>query len=134
MSHEEVTVHTLVRVVAALAGLFYLTLGIWAFAAPESFGENIANYPPYNEHLIHDIGAFMLGLGAGVLAGLLLSSALAAGLAGVAVASIMHGVSHIIDSGHGGRASDPWTVTLLGVIVLLAFLGAMSLRRADRRG
>jgi hypothetical protein len=131
MSHEEVTVHALVRVVAALAGLFYLTFGIWAFAAPESFGENIANYPPYNEHLIHDLGAFQIGLGVGVLAGVLLSSALAAGLAGVAAGSIMHGISHIIDSGHGGRAIDPWLVTAIGVLFLLAFLAALRLRRAS---
>lgn len=105
-----------------LAGLFYLVFGIWAFAAPESFADNIANFPPYNEHLIHDLGAFQIGLGVAALAGALLSDALAAALAGVAAASIMHGISHIMDHHLGGRTSDPWTVSLIGLLVLLAFL------------
>jgi hypothetical protein len=113
---------TAVRVVAALVGLSYLTSGIWAFAAPASFAANIANYGPYNEHLTHDLGAFQIGLGVAALAGVLLSDALAATLAGVAAASIMHGISHIMDHGMGGRASDPWTVSLAGLVVLLAFL------------
>ena len=110
------------KVVATLAGLFYLTFGIWAFAAPESFASNIANYGTYNEHLTHDLGAFQIGLGVAALAGVLLADALAATLAGVAAASVMHGIAHIVDSGHGGRASDPWTVSAVGLLVLLAFL------------
>jgi hypothetical protein len=116
---------TSIKVVAALAGLFYLTFGVWAFAAPESFFENIASYPPYNEHLIHDLGAFQIGIGVAALAGLLLSDALAAVLAGVAAGSLMHGISHIVDHGLGGRASDPWTVSLFGLIALLAFLAVV---------
>lgn len=75
---------TVAQIVAVLAAANYLGFGIWAFAAPESFAENIANYPPYNEHLLHDAGAFSIGLGVAALAGLLLSDALAAVLAGVA--------------------------------------------------
>jgi hypothetical protein len=122
---------TFAKLVAALAGLFYLVFGIWAFAGPRSFASNIANYGTYNEHLTHDLGAFQIGLGVAALAGLLLSDALAAVLAGVAAGSIMHGLSHIMDSGTGGRASDPWTVSLIGLLVLLAFLVAAR-RRADR--
>lgn len=122
---------TSIKVVAALAGLFYLTFGIWAFAAPESFFDSIATYPPYNEHLIHDLGAFQIGLGVAALAGAVLSNAMAATLAGVAAASLMHGVSHITDHHLGGRSSDPWTVSLLGLIVALAAVGSW---RAYKRG
>jgi hypothetical protein len=121
---------TTVKVVAALAGLFYLTFGIWAFAAPESFADNIANYGTYNEHLTHDLGAFQIGLGVAALAGVLLADALAATLAGVAAASIMHGISHVMDHQLGGRASDPWTVSLFGLVVLLAFLLVVRRKRA----
>jgi len=121
---------TAAKVVAALAGLFYLTFGIWAFAAPESFANNIANYGPYNEHLTHDLGAFQIGLGVAALAGALLADALAATLAGVAAASIMHGISHIMDHQLGGRASDPWTVSLAGLLVLLGFLLVVRRKRA----
>jgi hypothetical protein len=121
---------TLAKVVALLAGLFYLTFGIWAFAAPESFAENIATFGPYNEHYLHDLGSFQIGLGVAALAGLLLSDALAAVLAGVAAGSLMHSVSHIIDHGLGGRASDPWTVSLIGIAILCAF--ALAVRRKAR--
>ena len=119
------------KVVAAIAGLFYLTFGIWAFGAPESFAANIANYGTYNEHLTHDLGAFQIGIGVGALAGVLIADALAAALAGVAAASVMHGVSHIVDEGTGGRASDPWTVSLAGLLVLLAFLVVARRKRAS---
>jgi uncharacterized membrane protein len=113
------------KAVAALAAVLYLAGGLWAFFAPESFYENIATYPPFNEHFVHDIGAFLLGIGAGALAGLLLSNALAAGLAGVAVASLMHAVSHVVDHDHGGRSTDPWLMGALGVLSLLGFLFAL---------
>src|SRR3954469_6289641 len=113
---------TFARIVAAVAAVFYLGTGVWAFAAPRSFADTVATFPPYNEHLTHDIGAFLVGLGVAALAGLLISDALAAVLAGVAAASLMHGVSHIIDHGLGGRASDPVTVGLLGVAALFGFL------------
>jgi uncharacterized membrane protein len=118
------------KVVAVLAAVYYLVLGIWAFVVPESFAESIANYPPYNEHLVHDGGAFTIGLGVAALAGLLLSDALAAVLAGVAAASLLHGISHIVDHGHGGRPSDPWTVSVIGLAVLCGFVVAISSRRA----
>lgn len=121
------------KVVAALAGAFYLVVGIWAFAAPESFGENIANYPPYNEHLVRDGGAFTIGLGVAALSGLLLSDALAAALAGVAAASLLHGVSHIVDQGLGGRSSDPWTLSAIGIVTLCGFVVAVRSRRAGTR-
>jgi hypothetical protein len=43
-----------------------LLLGVWAFLAPASFSQFI-DYPPYNRHLIHDAGAFQLGIGTAVL-------------------------------------------------------------------
>ena len=121
---------TFAKLVGTLAGLFYLVFGIWAFAGPKSFADNIANYGQYNEHLTHDLGAFQIGLGVAALAGVLLADALAATLAGVAAASIMHGIAHIMDHQLGGRASDPWTVSLVGLLVLLAFLLAARRKRA----
>jgi uncharacterized membrane protein len=121
---------TAAKVIAALAAAFYVVTGVWAFAAPESFWRNVATYPPYNEHLIHDIGAFLIGLGVAALAGLLLSDALAAVLAGIATGSLLHAVSHLVDHDLGGRASDPWTVSLFGVLALAGFLLALARRRA----
>jgi hypothetical protein len=125
---------TFARVVAAVAAVFYIGSGVWAFAAPASFAANIAPYPPYNVHLWHDIGAFLIGLGVAALAGLVLSDALAAVLAGVAAASLLHGVSHIVDAGHGGRAIDPWAISLFGLLTLAGFVAALGRRRAGRPG
>ncbi|MGH3971909.1 MAG: hypothetical protein ACRDS9_01070 [Pseudonocardiaceae bacterium] len=121
---------TFAKIVAALAAAYSLTFGIWAFAAPESFAENIATFPPYNRHLVHDLGVFGIALGVAAAAGLLLSDALTTVLAAVAAGSLMHGVSHILDQDLGGRPSDPWTVSLIGVITLLAFLAAVTTRGA----
>lgn len=121
---------TFAKVVAALAAVSYLAFGIWAFAAPESFAENIANFPPYSRHLVHDLGVFGIALGVAAAAGLLFSDALTAMLAAVAAGSLLHGVSHIVDQGLGGRLSDPWTVSVFGVVTLLAFLAAVTTRDA----
>jgi LPXTG-motif cell wall-anchored protein len=54
-----------------------------------------------------------------------------AALAGLCyLTSVMHGISHIMDHGLGGRASDPWTVSLFGLVVLLAFLLVLRRKRA----
>lgn len=115
------------KAVAAIAAVVYLAGGCWAFFAPESFFENIATYPPFNEHFVHDLGAFQLGIAAGALAALVLSDALAAGLAAVAVGSLAHGISHLVDHDHGGNSYDPWLTGALGVLSLAGFL--LALRR-----
>jgi hypothetical protein len=122
------------KIVAGLAAAFYLVFGIWAFFAPRSFGENIATFAPYNEHLIHDLGAFQIGIGVAALAGLLTANALAAVLAGVAAGSIIHGISHMIDHGLGGRAIDPWATGLIGLVTLAAAIAAVAAGRVKRPG
>lgn len=116
---------------AVFAAAFYLICGLWAFGWPESFAEHIASFPPYNVHLLHDLGAFQLGIGAAAIGGLLLSDALAAVLAGVATGSLLHGVSHILDHDHGGRIIDPWVTSALGVAALLAFVAAVRAGRGS---
>jgi hypothetical protein len=45
----------------------FLVFGAWAFADPESFFDEVATFEPYNQHLIQDVGAFQIGLGAVLL-------------------------------------------------------------------
>ena len=121
------------RLVAVLAALSLLMLGIWAYAAPASFYRQIATFPPYNRHLIHDIGSFLTGLGAVLVFGLVLADALLATLAGVAVGLLMHGGAHIEDRALGGRPSDPYVLTILGAVVAVAAgARAIAVRRASR--
>jgi hypothetical protein len=119
-------VRPLARVIAILLGAFYLAFGAWAFLDPASFAESIASFPPYNGHLLKDLGAFQFGLGVGLIAAVTWADGVRATFLGVAAASVLHAVSHIQDRHLGGRASDPYTVGLIALLALAGFglLGA----------
>ena len=116
------------RVVALVAGLLTLGAGLWAFIGPRSFYDAVATFPPYNRHLIHDIGAFQIGLGATVLLGLRWRDTLLVVLTGYAAGAIVHAVSHIIDRDQGGTDADPFTFTVIAVVTAAAAI----LRAAGR--
>ena len=57
-----------VRVGLAILATNQLLVGVWAIAAPASFFDDfplgrgwVAQLPPYNEHLVRDVGGFSLG-------------------------------------------------------------------------
>lgn len=110
----------IVRGIIVIGAIFLAVGGAWAMFAPESFFERAANWPPYNEHFIHDIGAFQLGLAAVLGTTLIARGGVTVALAGVAVGSAFHAWSHFMDSGEGGRDSDPW---VFGVLTLLFVAG-----------
>ncbi len=119
------------RVVAVIASVFFLGGGVWAMAAPRSFYRGTATFPPYNEHFLHDVGAFQLGLGAVLVFALLRWTGLQATLAGVAVGSVAHAASHVVDRDLGGRATDPVSLSLFAALVVA---GAVASRVGGRRG
>ena len=122
------------RVVAALAGLLLIVLGLWAFLDPRSFFEQLATWPPYNEHFLHDLGALQLGLGAVLVLAAVTSDALFVALGGVGIGSAIHALSHVIDLGEGGRDSDPFIFGILALILLAAaWFRRGALRRARDR-
>ncbi len=108
-------------VVAAplLCAASMLGLGLWAFLDPPSFSDFI-DFAPYNRHLIHDAGAFQVGIGAVVLLALWWSDALMVALTGFAVASGLHPLSPAIDRSLGGHDSDVPSLGLLTVVALIA--------------
>jgi hypothetical protein len=118
-----------VTAVIVLAGVFHVGFGAWAFIAPRSFYEVIATYPPYNAHFMHDKGAFMLGIGATLLAALVWQDAKAVALLGGSVAAVVHWLAHIIDREVGGATSNLWALgafALLLVVALALRLRALS--------
>jgi peptidoglycan/LPS O-acetylase OafA/YrhL len=118
------------RIVGWAGVVFVLGSGVWAFAAPRSFYDNIATFEPYNRHFLHDIGVFTIGLGAMLLLALVTRwEALRVALAGLAVASVMHVVSHAVDSHLGGRDTD---LPALTVVALLFVLGAAAAQPSGR--
>jgi hypothetical protein len=111
-------------VVAWIGALFFVGIGAWAFLAPHSFFTKLADFPPYNRHLFHDVGAFNLGIGAALLAGIAGRSGLAVGLWGAAVATSVHAVSHWVDADQGGRSTDPALLTLLAAFLVVGLIAS----------
>ena len=108
------------KIIAILSGLFFTVLGLWAFFGTRSFFDQLANFPPYNPHLLHDIGAFQIGLGLTLLIATVWTDALAAALAGGGMGSAMHAAAHWWDRDLGGRSSDPYALTILAIVILAA--------------
>jgi uncharacterized membrane protein len=119
-----------VTIMLWLAGLFFLLPGIYAFVAPHAFYDQFATFPPYNRHLIHDIGAFQIGIGAALLLALRWSDALFVALTGAGAAAWVHVVSHIIDHDLGGETSQTVVFGVLAVLLLLAAVGRWQAMRA----
>ena len=123
--------NTVARVLIGIAALSLLASGLCAMLAPESFYGSVAMYPPYNQHFVHDIGAFMLGLGATLAVALVLTDALLVALAGNSVGAVAHFVSHSVDRQLGGLPTDPLT---FGVFALLLVGLTVWRARATRDG
>ena len=114
------TISPAVRAVLLIAGLFYGVFGLWAFFAPASFAEFVAF--PFNLHLLHDVGAFQIGIGASLLLALLWSDGVMVALGGYVVGTTVHVVSHIVDSHLGGHGTDAPALALLVVIGVAAMI------------
>lgn len=109
------------RIVAMVAGVSFLGLGLWAFVDARSFYEQLAAFPPYNPHFLHDIGAFQIGIGGVLLLSVIWSDSVGAALGGVALGATFHAVAHFLDRDLGGKVSDPWLLSALaGVLVVAA--------------
>ena len=102
-----------------LAALFFLLPGIWAFAAPHSFYDHLAPFSPYNRHLVHDIGAFQIGIGAALLLALRWTDARFVVLGGAAAGASVHLVSHVVDHDLGGKDSDVFVFGAVAVILVI---------------
>ena len=99
-----------------IGGLFVLALGIWAFLTPASFADFVAF--PYNRHLLHDVGAFQIGIGATKLLALLWADDVMVVLAGYVVGTGFHLASHIVDRHIGGHAYDPLVLSVMVAVGL----------------
>lgn len=106
-----------------------LGLGVWAYAAPESFSQFI-DYQPYNRHLVHDAGAFQIGIGVTTVLALVWSDALLVALTGFAVASGLHTISHYLDRHIGGHDGDVPSLGLLTLVALFAIYARLPRRNS----
>lgn len=124
------TKRTLVTAIAVVAALFFIGPGLWAFFDAKGFYDNLATFEPYNEHFIHDIGAFQIGIGAALAAALWKrTDAVFAALAGGAIGSGFHTIAHAMDHDLGGEDTD---VFVFGVATLVMAAGALLSFREPR--
>jgi hypothetical protein len=113
------------RVIVVLVGVYLVGFGLWAFLSPNGFYASIAQFPPYNQHFLHDLGAFQVGTGGALLATQLWEDALLAVLAGAALGGVIHFVAHVMDVSLGGHPATD--LPFLGGVALL-LLVAWALR------
>lgn len=118
------------QIVAIVVGAVFLAAGLWAFVAPAAFFESAATFEPYNVHLIRDIGAFQIGLGAVLVLAAIVPDALLAALAGVGAGAVFHLLAHVIDRDLGG---DPVVdIPMFGLLAVLLIAAAIT-RAVTRR-
>ncbi len=111
------------NLVVTAFGLLTLSLGIWALADTTSFFDNIADWPPYNRHFIHDLGAFQIALGATLLFALIWQGdAVLAALGGAAIGATLHWIVHITDEEFGGGDLDPYLLGIVALILVVTFV------------
>lgn len=122
-------VRTIVRIVTFVVGIFFVVLGLWALLQPQSFYDTLATYPPYNKHLFHDVGAFQAGIGSTLLFAMFRRDALGVTLAGTSVGAILHAISHFVDRDLGGKSTDPYLLSALALVIVLATAAQMSQRQ-----
>jgi peptidoglycan/LPS O-acetylase OafA/YrhL len=109
-------------IAAGIGAVFFIGPGLWAFFDPQGFHDELATFEPYNEHFIHDIGAFQIGIGVALASAIWRrNDALLAALLGAAVGSVFHTIAHFIDHDLGGKDSD---VVVFSVITVVLLAGA----------
>jgi hypothetical protein len=73
-------------------------------------------------HLVHDAGAFQLGIGVTLLLGTVWHDGLALVLTGMLVANTIHMINHAVDLSLGGHAWDPWGLAVLSLVTAVALV------------
>jgi PPOX class probable F420-dependent enzyme len=97
-----------------------LVVAVWALVDPASFADAVKF--PANEHFVHDIGAFQLGIGLTLVLALIWRDPPAVVLAAFVVSNTVHAFNHAIDLDLGGRASDFWLLALLSIATGVALV------------
>ena len=117
-----------VTIATTVVGGVMLIFGIWSLLLPRSF-DALIDFPPYNQHLLHDVGAFQIGIGVSVLISLMWSDSIGVALTAFIVAGTIHSINHAFDRHLGGHSFDQWGLAglvLLAGAALIIHLGGGS--------
>jgi hypothetical protein len=118
-----------VTIATTVVGGILLIFGIWSLLLPRSF-DALIDFPPYNEHLLHDVGAFQIGIGVSVLISLMWSDSIGVALTAFIVAGAIHSINHALDRHLGGHSFDQWG--LAGLVLLAGAALIIHLRGGSR--
>ena len=110
----------LTALVLGVAGITLLVPGLLAFLAPGAFYDTLAPFPPQNDHILRDVGAFQVALGLAALLAIR-RPAMRVPMLGVLTAQFaLHTISHLIDVGDSDPAYvGPVELALLASATLL---------------
>jgi hypothetical protein len=131
----------LLRAVLVALSLSALAVGVLASFAPQTFFDDfplgagwVATLPPYNEHLVTDVGGFQLAFGLlFAWAALRPARALVVPLcAGWLLSQMLHLAFHL-DNLDGFSAADAIAQTISLSLVVALPVAAIVLSRSDRR-
>ena len=122
-------VHVIALAASALLALF---VGIWAYFFPQTFyvsfpgvlGAWVSVDGPFNEHLIRDVGAMYLALGAASIGGMIWRNEIAFRVLGLAwtVFGLLHFLYHAFHLAHMPVSDAIGEMAALGVSLLLGIL------------
>jgi hypothetical protein len=116
------------------AGLLFLAAfallpGVWGTIWPRSFFDDfpgagnawVAAFPPYNEHLVRDVGSFYLGYGALLLGAALVTRRRLVQVSLIAwlIATIPHGIFHFRHLDALDTTQAVLQAVVLGIAILL---------------
>jgi hypothetical protein len=106
---------------AVVAGGFMLIFGVWSLLFSRSFAALI-DFPPYNVHLLHDVGAFQIGIGVSVLVALIWADSMGVALVGFIVAGTIHSINHALGRHLGGHSFDQWGLAAIALLAVAALI------------
>jgi len=77
---------------------------------------------PLPDRLLHDVGAFQIGIGVSVQLSLMWSDSIGVALVGFIVAGAIHSINHALDRHLGGHPLDQWELAGLVLVALGALI------------
>jgi hypothetical protein len=115
-----------------VTGAVFVGLGVWAAFFAASFERVVANFGPYNAHLVHDFAACSTTFGIGLLVGWRVQPWRLPVLALGAIWNGLHAISHVVDmaSARTPVAGPIEAALLVAVTAVLGYWGVMEQRES----
>lgn len=120
-----------IQILLLLTGLFYAFSGLALLFAPAAFYETIGHFPPFNQHYMGDLGAFLLPLGLGLLVVMRDPAGNRTYLLVTAIASLLHALNHAYYDWQVGSSLTHWLSETIPLITL-AILIFIAYRQTNR--